>query len=570
MNTFLPSLRRCASLLGFLAAVAASATPSIQWNTNLPNRQQNGFGIWYPGAQAIGYNCNIVKVWVTTYINGTGTESAFSFKGISSGNGTIVSDQNWAQTPASAGVQVYRAQAVDDANNASPEVYWIVKTFAAGTATAPLADKFNRENYTIGYDDLPIQPNGAKLFPNLGSATANTRLMNDVVLSLSQDSRSGKIVEFKGTTLFDLGSAGQLWGFKQVSHLVFRSSSAGTATLQWSASGGGDPHSLWGFDHDCSSITIDSLAFDTGHNHRSVDGTHLKISGHDMTISNSYFYHAPGFTISIGADQAGYVPHDIAINYCTLTDNYSDGIHVYSGNAIQVSHNTINGTGDDGIAILNDGLLDSTNANYHVMSTGIHLLSNTVTNTGWRGIVVQTARDSEITSNTVDTTALHTVEISKFDGLPTANRDGNDLSNPDLPYYPRRITITGNNFFHAGWHPAHPSQNGYPQLGSDGNPLADCDKYYHGAHGLYLFYFNNPTPGETTQTLVCSGNGIRYHSAHCVYTNQTQNLQIGNSSWINSAGQPLTLGGSQQWADNWFYNAQSFALYGINLTPIAY
>ena len=521
----------------FLTGVSVSfAVPSIHWNS-LPNRQQNGFSNWYVGPQAVGTNCVVVKVDVAA--GPTGSFSAFSWIGSGGGDATVYSNANYALAPASQGIQIFRAVAEDSLGNQSPAIYWLVKTFATGTGSNPLTNS-RGHTYTIGYGDLPIKGSGAILYPNLDDEGRNAALLADVILSLADNSSSGKVIEFDPVTYnFDLGSAGQTWGFDGVANLTLQSSSAGQATLKWHAGIGYDPHSLFSFPADSSNITVENLTFDTSYSTRYNDGTHIKIFGHNITVDDCHLYHATGYAISIGSSFVGTIataPHDVHLDANTIQNTFADGIHVQQGNSIYLVGNVINGTGDDAIAVINDGYFDNASAGYLSMCTDVHILSNYVVYSGWRGIVLQSAIDSEVDGNEIDTTAQHGLEISRLGAI-----DGN--SSYALPgNYPRRIAITNNSIWHAGWTPAHPNQS-----------LGDSGKYYHGAHGIYLYYFNNPVTGETVPLINGSGNSVRYHGGDCVKIVQSANLKIGNSAWISDAGEPLTLGGSQQFVDSWYY-----------------
>lgn len=532
-------------ILGVIVACCAfalelSAAPTIHWNT-LPNRQQNGYGNWYQGPQAVGTDCVIVKVDVAS--GPTGSFSAFSWKGSGGGNATLYSDANYAQSPASQGVQIFRAVAEDGAGNKSPTIYWIVKTFASGTGTAPLVNS-RSHNYTIGYGDLPVKGSGARLYPDLDDGGRNAELLADVILSLADNGTTGKVLEFDPNVYeFSLYN-GQTWGFDGTANLTLRSSADGQATLKWHhSSGSTDPHahSLLSFAGDCANITIDNLTFDTSYTVRDTDGSHLKIWGHNMTVENCHFTHAPGYavvTLASFLSGSPTIPHDVHFDANTFTNNFSDGIHIQAGNSIYIVGNVISGTGDDAIAVINDNYFNNTEAAYHSLSSDVHILSNYVEYSGWRGIVLQSAKDGEVDANEINYTAQHGLEISRLAGAS------------NVADYPRRIAITNNAIWHAGWTPAHPNQS-----------LGDSGKYYHAAHGVYLYYFNNAVSGETSTVLYCTNNAVRYHSGDSVNANQSADLRIGNSSYISDANQPLTLGGTQQWADG-SYSGVSFNLSG--------
>jgi hypothetical protein len=531
-----------------LGVLEAFAAPAIHWNS-VPNRRQNGYGSWYIGPQAVGTDCVVVKVDVAS--GPTGSFSAFSWIGSGGGNATVYSGANYAQSPATTGVQIFRAVAEDSSGNATPPIYWIVKTFDSASTSLTNSRGLS---YTVGFSDLPVKGNGARLYPNLDRDDRNAELLADVILSLANNGTVGKVIEFDPVTyLFSL-YGGQTWPLMAVANLTLRSSSAGQATLKWyhsSNSPTAEAHSFLGIDPECVNITVDNLTFDTTYTARQIDGSHMKIFGSHVTIQNSHFHHAPGYALVTQADFVNgspVIPHDVHFDANTITNNFADGIHVQAGTSIYIVGNVVSNTGDDAIAVINDNYYNSSQAAYQAMPSDIHILSNYVEYSGWRGIVLQSVKESVVDGNQINYTAQHGLEISPLAAASTAAD------------FPRRIAITDNAIWHAGWTPAHPNQ-----------PLGDSGMYYHRAFGVYLDRFNQAIGGVAQPTVVCSGNGIRYHSGDSVHINASQNISFGNTAWIGDAGQPLTLGGSQQWADGWYYGAQSMAIYSsTNVVGINY
>jgi hypothetical protein len=538
----------CVILSLGLGVLELLAVPTVHWNS-LPNRRQNGYSGWYQGPQAVGTDCVVVKVDIA---NGpTGSFSAFSWKGSGGGNATVYSDANYSQSPASTGVQIYRAVAEDSSGNVTAPIYWIVKTF---DNSSTVLNNSRGLGYTIGFADLPVKANGARLFPNLDQDERNATLYTDVILSLADNGATGKVIEFDPVTYLFALFSGQTWALAGTANLTLRSSSAGQATLKWyhsSNSPTAEAHSFLSLAADAVNITVDNLTFDTTYTARQTDGTHIKIWASHVTVSNCHFYHAPGYALVTAADFVGGVatiPHDVHFDANTIANTFSDGIHVQAGTAIYIVGNVISGTGDDGIAVINDHYFTSGQAAYQAMPSDIHILSNYVEYSGWRGIVLQSTRESEVDSNQINITAQHGLEISPLYGASSAGD------------FPRRIAVTNNAIWHAGWTPAHPNQ-----------PLPDSGQYYHRAFGVYLDRFNQAIGGVAQPTAVCSGNAVRYHSGDSVSIYACENVQFGNTAWIGDAGQPLTLGGNQQWADSWYYGSQSLAISAsTNVSGIPY
>jgi hypothetical protein len=172
---------------------------------------------------------------------------------------------------------------------------------------------------------------------------------------------------------------------------------------------------LWLFDEWCDSIEMSGLNFTT--NLPALDanqpglysrgnGALLKIGGSHFNVHDCDFSRAPSFCIAIVGRDLSHPPHDNTINNCTIGDTHADGIHVASGYRTNLTNNTIDGTADDAIGLVQDGDAGG------VYPQEINIVGNTIRNSHARGIAVLGVWYVQINHNSIEGTAIYGIELN--------------------------------------------------------------------------------------------------------------------------------------------------------------
>jgi hypothetical protein len=308
-------------------------------------------------------------------------------------------------------------------------------------------------------------------FPNQGSGSANRAYFESTVLSAINNTSDEKVLQFDaGIYDFELPSwSGQMSAFTNVHNLTVRGHANGTL-LRWRVQNDGEPHSFFVVDSASRNVQIENLSFTTegyrlldGSGNqvydndsrplgvRHVDGTHIKIFGKHVRVFNCTFSWSPGHAVAVGSSSD---PNDldyIHISGNTFVNSIGDSIHVWTGSEVWIVGNTIIDSGDDAIAIYNDGYGSSDQR----VPRQIHIESNNIQNGHWRGMLIGTSYDVGIWNNTIDGSARYGIEVTPVDTSYTP---------PNYwDRFPNIVIIRQNQIQRAGQVIAHQSLNStYP------------------------------------------------------------------------------------------------------------
>lgn len=337
-------------------------------------------------------------------------------------------------------------------------------------------------------------------FPG-GSPSANTAAMIDLINKVSYS--NGNTINIPaGTYEFQLGGSGQMPAFADAHNLLIQGSPYGS-TLVWN--GGSVPHSFFRIDGACRNVTIQAMeiatkGYSTGtydSNGRELgmdldDGAHIKIEGKHISVVSVVFKGAPGFAIQISGANDRSDPDSIHIDSNLFINNYKDGVHVTSGTDIWIVGNRLIDCGDDSIAVVNDDY--ETNLR---LPSDIYILSNTIENGHYRGVVVGTGENITIHGNIIAGTAYHGIEVASL------YTDVSQYPQHNTPWARNLIFIRQNTITDVGTQKDHETNNLVPvySVGIKVGPdvAASSDRVWN------LQIYDNSINGVT-------GHGLQLHN----------------------------------------------------------
>ena len=379
----------------------------------------------------------------------------------------------------------------------------------------------------ITYDTLTNRYAG--VFPNYRDATRNTQEINELIRSIIGNHTSKTIKFSNGTYDFNVNveGGGQLAWFENIGNLALLGAGNGNTILRWT-SVNGEPQSFLYFDRNCRNISISNLTFDTTYTKRYSTGSHIKIQGSNVSIQNTSFLHAPNFSIQVGTGEGGLpweskYPQYIHIDSNRFIGSYGDAIHVNNGRDIWIVGNYVENVGDDAFAIVPDMFNDSNSPAYQLKASGVHILSNNLNGSGWRGISIITAGDDsiggniEVSGNFLHGAARHGIEV-----LPISVEKNQNLPDSQVPSQerPRNIQINNNTIQYAGYPPDSPAHGGNFHNDADGirlrnsNNLTVVNNTIHDikGDGIFLEYVNTGEFGRLVQITNFGTGNIPNHN----------------------------------------------------------
>lgn len=329
----------------------------------------------------------------------------------------------------------------------------------------------------------------------------NTREFNELIRSLTGD-HSTKTIRFaSGTYQFNVNveGGGQLAAFENVGNLTLLGADDGNTTLSWYSADAGNgshaPQSLLNFDLNCRAIMVQQLTFDTPYTVRYGTGQHLRFVGKHLSVNYCTFRHSPNFAVQISDGNADDAPEYVHISSNSFINCNGDPIHIHNGSEIWIVGNYIENSGDDAIAIVADDFTSD-----GLKASGVHIISNTINGSKWRGIAVITADDVNIHGNYIHGAARHGIEI-----VPISSEHGT-LFDGDVPenQWAHNIRITDNTIQYAGYPPDHGNNFHADAAGinqKNARNVTATGNYIHNVkgHGIYLRWITDSEYGSLSQ-----------------------------------------------------------------------
>ena len=270
-----------------------------------------------------------------------------------------------------------------------------------------------------------------------------------------------------------------------------------------------NPNYFWSFDLNCRAITITNLAFDSTHTHRYGAGQHVRFLGKHLEVQYCTFRHAPNYAIEIADGNADSAAEYIHIDSNSFIDCFGDPIHVHNGSDVWIVGNYIQNSGDDAIAVVADDFEAD-----GLKASNVHILSNNINGSQWRGIAIVTADDVHIENNFIHGGSRHGIEIT-----PIAT-EHNTAFDGDVPenQWAHGVSLLNNTIQYAGYPPDHDGlfhqdacgliQKNVRNVTATGNTIHDIK-----GHGIYLRWVTGAEYGSLSQIWSFgtggAGDGIR-------------------------------------------------------------